>query len=168
MCTRIGDVAVEQRTYGRKRSGFTILELLVVFTIAGVLIAITGKGLASAFAGNSRTSAVRVAGTTLFQARAIAIQRSRTSQLVRSGNTLKILADSLGTPVQVGRTVDLNQRYGVTLSSVSVPPSNDIVLFDPRGLITGTVTAYKLIITKGTKADTVCVSGLGNTRSRGC
>ena len=90
MCTRIGDVAVEQRTYGRKRSGFTILELLVVFTIAGVLIAITGKGLASAFAGNSRTSAVRVAGTTLFQARAIAIQRSRTSQLVRSGNTLKI------------------------------------------------------------------------------
>src|SRR5256885_11566538 len=67
MCTRIGDVAVEQRTYGRKRSGFTILELLVVFTIAGVLIAITGKGLASAFAGNSRTSAVRVAGTTLFR-----------------------------------------------------------------------------------------------------
>jgi prepilin-type N-terminal cleavage/methylation domain-containing protein len=69
MRTRIGDVAVEQRTYSRKRSGFTILELLVVFTIAGVLIGITGKGLASAFAGNSRSSAVRVAGTTLFQAR---------------------------------------------------------------------------------------------------
>jgi len=49
MRTRIGDAAVEQRTYSRKRSGFTILELLVVFTIAGVLIAITGKGLASAF-----------------------------------------------------------------------------------------------------------------------
>jgi prepilin-type N-terminal cleavage/methylation domain-containing protein len=168
MCTRIGDAAVEQRKYSRKRSGFTILELLVVFTIASVLIAITGKGLASAFAGNSRTSAVRVAGTTLFQARAIAIQRSQKAQLVRSGNTLKILADSLGTQVQVGRTVDLSQRYGVTLTSVSVPPGNDIVLFDPRGLITGTVTAYKLIITKGTKADTVCVSGLGNTRSRGC
>ncbi|HEV8234852.1 MAG TPA: type II secretion system protein [Gemmatimonadaceae bacterium] len=168
MRTRTGDAAVEQRTYSRKRSGFTILELLVVFTIAGVLIAITGKGLASAFAGNSRTSAVRVAGTTLFQARAIAIQRSRQSWLVRSGNTLKILADSLGTQVQVGKTVDLSQRYGVTLGSVSVPPGNDIVSFDPRGLITGTVTAYKLTVTRGTKVDTLCVTGLGNTRSRGC
>src|SRR5580765_1263792 len=164
MRTRIGDAAVEQRTYSRKRSGFTILELLVVFTIAGVLIAITGKGLASAFAGNSRSSAVRVAGTTLFQARAIAIQRSRQSWLVRSGNTLKVLADSLGTQVQVGKTVDLSQRYGVTLGSVSVPPGNDIVSFDPRGLITGTVTAYKLTITRGTKVDTLCVTGLGNTR----
>jgi prepilin-type N-terminal cleavage/methylation domain-containing protein len=168
MRTRIGDAAVEQGTYSRKRSGFTILELLVVFTIAAVLIAITGKGLASAFAGNSRSSAVRVAGTTLFQARAIAIQRSRQSWLVRSGNTLKILADSLGTQVQVGKTVDLSQRYGVTLGSVSVPPGNDIVSFDPRGLITGTVTAYKLTITRGTKVDTLCVTGLGNTRSRGC
>jgi len=49
-----------------------------------------------------------------------------------------------------------------------VPPGNDIVSFDPRGLITGTVTAYKLTITKGTKVDTLCVTGLGNTRSRGC
>jgi len=87
---------------------------------------------------------------------------------VRSGNTLKVLADSLGTQVQVGKTVDLSQRYGVTLGSVSVPPGNDIVSFDPRGLITGTVTAYKLTITKGTKVDTLCVTGLGNTRSRGC
>lgn len=168
MCTRTGGGAFEQSWVKRKRTGFTILELLVVFTVAGVLIAISGKGLSSAYAGNSRSSAVRVVGTTLFQARAIAIQRSRQSWLVRSGNTIKIVGDSLGTKVQLGRTVDLNQRYGVTLSSVSTPSGRDSISFDPRGLITGTTTAYKIIITKGSKKDTVCVSGLGNTRARGC
>src|SRR5919198_3044058 len=93
MRTRIGDVAVEQSTVKRNRHGFTLLELLVVFTVAAVIIGISGKGLSAAFAGNSRTSAVRVVGTTLFQARAIAIQRSRQSWLVRSGNTIKIVAD---------------------------------------------------------------------------
>ena len=152
----------------RPRDGFTILEMVVVMTIAGLLIAILSKGLSSAFAGNSRSSATRVAGTTLYQARAVAIQRSRQSWLVRSGNTIKIVADSLGTKVQMGQIVDLNQRYGVTLSSASTPSGRDTVSFDSRGLITGTTTAYSIIITKGTKSDTVCVSGLGNTRGRGC
>ena len=161
-----GDAACGQHTAARR--GFTILELLVVFAVAGVLIALCGKGLSSAYAGNSRSSAVRVVSATLFQARAIAIQRSRQSWLVRSGNTIKILGDSSGTKVQIGQTLDANQRYGVTLSSVSTPSGRDTVSFDPRGLITGTTTAYKIIITKGANADTVCVSGLGNTRARGC
>lgn len=167
MYTRSGDAAVEQSTR-RQRDGFTILELTVVLCITGLLIAILSKGLSSAFAGNSRSSATRIAGTTLFQARAVAMQRSRQSWLVRNGNTIKIIADSLGTKVQMGQIVDLNQRYGVTLSSISTPSGRDTVSFDSRGLITGTTTAYSIIITKGTKSDTVCVSGLGNTRGRGC
>ena len=153
----------------RQRAGFTILELLVVCVIAGVIIAITGRGIASAYAGNSRTSATRVVSSTLFQARAIAIQRSRQSWLVRSGNTLKILGDSSGTKVQLGKTLDVSQRYGVTLTSVASPLITDTtVSFDSRGLITGSVTAFKIIVTKGSLADTLCVSGLGNTRARGC
>lgn len=167
MRTRIGDAAGE-RSKRVRRSGFTMLELLVVLTVAAVLVAITGKGLTSAFAGNSRSSATRVVGTTLFQARAIAIQRSRQAWLVRSGNTIKILGDSSGTKVQLGSIVDLNQRYGVTLSSISTPSGRDTVSWDPRGLITGTTTSYKIIVTKGSTADTVCVTGLGNTRARGC
>ena len=152
----------------RARSGFTILELVVVCTIAGVIIAITGRSIASAYAGNNRSSATRVVGTALFQARAIAVQRSRQAWLVRSGNQIKVLGDSLGTKVQLAPTVDLGVRYGVTLGSASTPSGRDTVSFDPRGLITGTTTAYLITITKGTKVDTVCVSGLGNTRARGC
>lgn len=151
------------------RGGFTLLELLVVCVIAGVIIAISGKGLAAAYSGNSRSSATRVVSTTLFQARAVAIQRSRQSWLVRSGNTLKVLGDSLGTHVQVGKTVDLAQRYNVTLASVAAPtPTDTVISFDSRGLITGSVTALKIIVNKGSQADTVCVTGLGNTRARGC
>jgi prepilin-type N-terminal cleavage/methylation domain-containing protein len=168
MRTRTGDAAVETGATPRARYGFTILELLVVLTVAGVIVAISGKGISSAYAGNSRSSAVRVASSTLFQARAIAIQRSRQSWLVRSGNTLKVLGDSAGVKVQLGRTVDLFTRNGVTLSSASTPPGRDTVSFDPRGILFGTTTAYKLIITKGSKADTICVSGIGNTRARGC
>jgi prepilin-type N-terminal cleavage/methylation domain-containing protein len=155
-------------TRQRHRSGFTILELVVVMTIAGIIIAITGRGIASAYAGNSRGSATRVVGSTFFQARALAIQRSRQSWLVRSGNTLKVLGDSSGTKVQLAPTVDLGERYGVTLGSVSAPAGRDSISFDPRGLITGTTTAYKITVTKGTTADTICASGLGITRSRGC
>lgn len=168
MRTRIGEVALEQSAMRRPRAGFTILELLVVLTVAGVLVAISGKGLSAAFSGNSRQSAVRIAGATVFQARAIAIQRSRQSWLVRSGNTLKILGDSAGQKVQLGKTVDLGARHGVTLSTLSTPAGRDTVSFDPRGLITGATTSYKIFITRGAKSDTICVSGLGNTRARGC
>ena len=168
MRTRIGDAALEISVRRRLRAGFTILELLVVLTVAGVLVAISGKSLSAAFSGNSRTSATRMVGTTLFQTRATAIQRSRQSWLVRSGNTIKVLGDSLGVKVQVGKTLDLGARYGVTLSSVSTPVGRDSVSFDARGLITGATTAYKIIIAKGGKMDTVCVSGLGNTKARGC
>ena len=161
-------IAAPKKQRAQRRIGFTLMELMVVCTIAGVMIAIASKGISAAYAGNSRTSATRVVGTTLFQARATAIQRSRQSWLVRSGNTIKIIGDSLGTKVQVGTIVDLGQRYNVTLSSASTPTGRDTVSFDSRGLITGTTTAYKIIITKGTKADTVCVTGLGNTLARGC
>ena len=71
--------------------------------------------------------------------------------------------------MQLGMTVDVNQRYGVTLTSnVSPSVTRDSVFFDPRGLLTGSTTNYKIIVTKGTKADTVCVSGLGITLDRGC
>lgn len=169
MRTRISDAAFEQTTRAmRARPGFSMLELLVVLTVAGVLVGISGKGLSAAYAGNARTSAVRIVGTTLFQARAIAIQRSRQSWLVRSGNTIKILGDSAGVKVQLAKPVDLFQRHGVTLTSASTPSGRDTVSFDPRGLITGTTTAYKIIISRGGQSDTVCVSGLGNTRGRGC
>ncbi|MBW8838434.1 MAG: type II secretion system protein [Gemmatimonadetes bacterium] len=152
----------------RHRSGFTILELVVVMTIVGIIIAITGRSIASAYAGNSRSSATRVVGSTLFQARALAVQRSRQSWLVRSGNTIKVLGDSLGTKVQLAPTVDLGARYGVTLGSVSVPAGRDSISFDPRGLLTGTTTSYAITITRGTTVDTVCSSGLGINRSKGC
>jgi len=150
------------------RRGFTMLELMVVLVVAGVLVAITGQQLSSAFSGNSRSSASRMAGAALFQARAIAIQRSRTATLVRNGNTIMIFGDSLGTRVQLGKTLDLSQRYSVTLAGTSPSPTRDSVMFDSRGLLIGTVTPYSIIVTKGTKSDTVCMSGLGNTRGRGC
>ena len=155
--------------HARHRGGFTILELVVVMTIAGIIIAITGRGIASAYAGNNRSSATRVVGSSLFQARALAIQRSMRSTLVRNGSTIMIFGDSGTTRVQLGKTLDVAARYGVTLTSNVTPAvARDSVFFDPRGALTGSITNYKIIITRSSKSDTVCVSGIGNTLARGC
>lgn len=157
----------DPRPYGR--SGFTILELVVVMTIAGIIIAITGRGIASAYAGNNRSSATRVVGSSLFQARALAIQRSMRSTLVRNGSTILIFGDSATSRMQLGKTLDVGSRYGVTLTSnVSPAVTRDSIFFDPRGIVTGVVVPFKIIVTKGSKADTVCATGLGNSLTRGC
>ena len=91
------------------------------------------------------------------------------STLVRNGSTILIFGDSATTRVQLGKTLDVAARYGVTLTSNTSPAvTRDSVFFDPRGVVSGTVTNWKIIVTKGTKADTVCVSGLGTTLARGC
>ena len=156
-------------TRARQRTGFTILELVVVMTIAGIIIAITGRGIASAYAGNSRSSATRVVGSSLFQARALAIQRSMRSTLVRDGSQIMIFGDSATSRQQLGQTLDVGLRYGVTLTSnVSPAVARDSVFFDPRGVLTGSITNYKIIVTRNSKSDTVCVTGLGNSLTRGC
>ena len=154
----------------------TLLELLISMVLIGLVGGLIVGFLLKQqrfYAGTNeilltRTQVRQAAAMLPSDLRAIAIQRSRQSWLVRSGNTLKVLGDSAGVKVQLGRTVDLFTRNGVTLSSASTPPGRDTVSFDPRGILFGTTTAYKLIIAKGGKADTLCVSGIGNTRARGC
>ena len=100
----------------------------------------------------------------LFRARTIAIQQSRTAWLVRSGNVLKILVDSSGTPVQLRTSIDMAQRYGATLTA----SPKDTIQFDPRGFVANVTQTPKLIVKIGAVADTLCVTGLGRITTRSC
>src|SRR5256886_6717271 len=64
-----------------------------------------------------------------------------TAWLVRSGNVLKILVDSSGTPVRLGTQIDMSARYGATLGA---PSGKDTVQFDPRGFAVYVAPAPKL------------------------
>ncbi len=144
--------------------GFTFVEMLIVMIIAGLIYAISVKSVRGAFAAGERRSATREVTSYLFRARTIGVQQSRRAWLVRSGNILKVIVDSSGTKVQVGTQIDMNARHGVTMSATPT----DSIQFDPRGFVVLPASTPKLIITRGTQADTLCVTGLGRIAVRGC
>jgi len=151
-----------------RRAGFTMLELMVVIIVIGVMTAFMIKPIAGAFAQSSRRSATREVATYLLRARTIAVQQSRASELVRSGNVLKIRVDSSGTKVQLGTTRDLGQVYGVALTATS-GLATDTIRFDTRGFSGNAANLPKIIITRsGAGVDTLCITGLGRVSSRGC
>jgi Tfp pilus assembly protein FimT len=151
----------------RRRSpaaGFTLIEMFIVFIVLGVMVAFAAKAVSGSWVASSRHSAIRDATAYLVRARVTAVQQSRASWLVRSGNVLKILVDSSGTPVQLGTKIDFFQKYGATLGA----SPKDTVQFDPRGFAVNLTQSPKFIVALGGRTDTVCVTGLGRITTRSC
>ncbi len=144
-----------------------MIELIIVFVVAGLLLSITVRAVRGTWVASSRHSAIRDVTSYLFRGRSIAIQQSRAAWVVKSGTTiLKIMVDSSGTPVQLGSQIDFSKRYGATLAFS--PSPRDDVQFDPRGYAVGVTTAPKFIIALGGRTDTVCVTSLGKITTRSC
>jgi len=156
---------VRSRSRSRQaQAGLTFVELIIVFVVLGLLLSITVRAVRGSWVAASRRSASRDVTAYLYRARGVAIQQSRAAWLVRSGNILKIMVDSSGTPVQLGTQIDFTQRYGATLGA----SPKDTVQFDPRGFAVGVTTAPKFIVALGGRTDTVCVTGLGKITTRSC
>ena len=147
----------------RGRHGFTLIELIIVMVLTGVMAAVATKPIVRTCKESSRQAAGREAAVLLYRARAAAVQRGRTTSFVRSGSTIKILTDSSGIIVPYGRSINLNSRHGVTVTG-----SKDTITFDPRGFSKVVTPSPRLIVTNASGADTVCVSGLGTIKTRGC
>ncbi len=158
-------MAMGRKQTGRPQlAGFTFIELMIVFVVLGVLLTMTVRAVRGSWVGASRRSASRDVAAYLARGRAIAIQQSRAAWVVRSGNILKIMVDSSGTPVQLGSQIDFAQRYGAVLGA----SPKDTVAFDPRGFAPNVAQAPKLIVALGGRTDTVCVTGLGKITTRSC
>jgi Tfp pilus assembly protein FimT len=145
-------------------AGFTFIELMIVFVVLGIMLSFMVRAVSGSWVTASRRSASRDVAAYLVRGRAIAIQQSRAAWVVRSGNILKILVDSSGTPVQLGSQIDFVQRYGATLGA----SPKDTVAFDPRGFAPSAAQAPKIIVALGGRTDTVCVTGLGKITTRSC
>lgn len=146
------------------RRGFTFIEMMIVLVIAGLVYAISVKPVRGAFVAASRRAATREVTMYLFRARMTGIQQSRRSWVVRNGNVLKIIVDSSGTKVQVGTSIDMFSRYSATLTAVP----KDSIEFDPRGFVVLPASTPKIIVTRASGVDTLCVTGLGRIAVRGC
>jgi prepilin-type N-terminal cleavage/methylation domain-containing protein len=145
----------------RGRPAFTFIELLMVVTIIGLMTMVTWKPFSQSFTASSRRAAARATISYVYKARAAAVQQSRQTWFVRTGNTVKILADSSGVVVPYGNTIDLSARYKATLTA-----TRDTIRFDSRGFSANLGTTSRLIVTSAGAADTVCVTGIGRIAKR--
>jgi prepilin-type N-terminal cleavage/methylation domain-containing protein len=153
----------------RNRKGVTLFEVMTVLGLAAILLAMAVPQMSNsrraAHMASARTQVEAYLGT----ARAIAIRNGGKTQLVRSGNTLTIEADTgagyvtMLKPLKVGAGTDVG--LNVTATTIA---------FDARGLATGlnaTGEKFYLTVSSGYGAglkDSVCISRLGALLDRNC
>lgn len=140
----------------RVRSGFTVIELVLVLTIAAVCTAIVAPSFQPAIDGAKLRSAKTELASYLTVARASAIRRNAPSQVLISGSSVSSTVSVNGTQTTFRRATDLSLSFGVTFSGS--PPAS--ITFDPRGFLTGSSTA-KYVLVRGSSKDSVCVTSRG-------
>jgi prepilin-type N-terminal cleavage/methylation domain-containing protein len=153
------DMNIHRRNRTR---GFSLIEVLVVLTLVAAMMAIAVPYFKNTTAkAGARTAADAIVALHA-RARAGAILRGRTANLVLASGTNKavvVAAKVTGSGVDtLGKVVDLAAQYGVTVTS-----SSDSIGFSPRGLGTN-VSTVTIVITKSGFSDTLKVSRGGRMK----
>ena len=144
----------------RSRSGFTLIETMVVVVVAGLIMAMTLPRFSAMFDRVSVRSAKQQMTAYLAAARAAAIRQSQTSQFhVASDAIWTNVNQPGGTNINVTKKVYLKTARGVTVT-LSGSSATDSIMYDSRGMgNTGASKTY--VLTRNNYKDSVCVSRLG-------
>jgi prepilin-type N-terminal cleavage/methylation domain-containing protein len=145
----------------RSRSGFTLIEALIVVVILGLIMVIgypkVGAAMAKTDLRSARTTVINLVAT----ARAASVQTNRRTWIKFEGNKAYVLARPRQKPPLLGNEVDtvgtvqnLSAQYKVT-----VAPVLDSIQFDPRGF--GVSLADTITLSRNGHTETVTLDGLG-------
>lgn len=145
----------------RSRSGFTLIEALIVVVILGLIVLLgypkVGAAMAKTDLRSARTTVINLVAT----ARAASVQTNRRTWIKFEGNKAYVLARPRQKPPLVGNEVDtvgtvqnLSAQYKVT-----VAPALDSIQFDPRGF--GVSLADTITLSRNSHTETVTLDGLG-------
>lgn len=144
-----------------RRSGFTLIEMLMVVVVIGAVLAFGLPRFRTSTVKSDVRGSLDAMAAMHALAKQTAVQRSRMSRLVidRTNGTMVVVATKItGSGIDtVGRVQSLNSRFGVTLSS---SPTRDTLTFTPRGIGTE-ANDTKLIATKNGFADTLLINSAG-------
>jgi prepilin-type N-terminal cleavage/methylation domain-containing protein len=148
----------------RSRSGFTLIEALIVVVVLGLIMVIgypkVGAAMGKTDLRSARTTVINLVAT----ARAASVQTNRRTWIKFEGNKAYVLARprqklvGAGTVDTVGTVQDLSAQYGVTLASGADP---DSIQFDPRGFGANLGLGVVVTLSRNSHAETVTLDGLG-------
>ena len=147
----------------RSRSGFTLIEALIVVVVLGLIMVIgypkVGAAMGKTDLRSARTTVINLVAT----ARAASVQTNRRTWIKFEGNKAYVLARprqkvgggaGIQPPDTIGTVQNLSAQYKVT-----VAPVLDSIQFDPRGF--GVSLADTVTLTRNGHTETVRLDGLG-------
>lgn len=138
-----------------ERRGFTLLELVIVVTLAGILLAIAVPRTRAVLDGIAVRSAVGDVIATLSDARALSLA---------GDGLVAVHLDTAAGTLSVRRGSEMVHRRAIGYAhGVRLGGTRDSLTYDPRGLGRGAAN-LSIIVRRGTVAETVFVSRLGRVR----
>lgn len=145
----------------RARSGFSLIEMMVVLVVAGIVMAIAFPKTKTLRDMSSVRSAKQQFGSYMSTTRAAAIRQSLQSQFTIASNAItSTVTQADGTTLTLGRAVALNDQFGVAVTR-SGSTANDVVTYDPRGFAQGLGGSLVYVFTKNSSKDSLCITKLG-------
>lgn len=145
------------RLGGRRRGGFTFLELMIAMTVAAVVMAIAIPRSAPARDGAGVRSAKQAAMAYLSMARQTAMRRGGTAEFRNVNGVLSVASTVDGVTSVVAPPVDVASQHGVTLTS-----GITTITYKTRGFAAPRLTdTQKIYFSRGGRSDSLCVTILG-------
>jgi prepilin-type N-terminal cleavage/methylation domain-containing protein len=144
----------------RSRSGFTLVEALIVVVLLGLIVLIGFPRISAAMVKSDLRSARTTVVNLVATARAASVQTSRRAWIKFEGNSAYVLARprmavGAGDADTVGPVQNLATQYGVTVAGV------DSIQFDPRGFGTNLGDSSSVVLSRNSHTETVTLDGLG-------
>jgi prepilin-type N-terminal cleavage/methylation domain-containing protein len=140
-----------------RRSGYTLVETLVVVVVMGLVTLIALPSLQNAWAHTSVLSAKSKVTTLFYRARGTAIESSRTAILVVNGGNAYVVARPRLTGAGLYDTITPVENV-YTQFQVNLTSDADSIRVSPTGL---GLNAANLVLRKGSYADTMSINQYG-------
>ena len=149
----------------RHRLGFTFAELMVVIVVAVIVMSIGVPRFNYLQQGaNVRSARDQIAGY-LATTRAAAIQRGRDARFTLKADTIVVERDQGGGVwVNVRPKLSLYDTFKVSVASSGVTT----ITYNSRGTAKSLVGTQRIVVSRDTKKDSVCISKFGMIMRKGC